>query len=250
MRSEKLMIAMGAIDDRFIIEDTDAPMQETDTSARKKAAVSQSRPALRPIWRFAPAVAGLAVLVTVVLILGANAGWFSHRVDTVDLGDSGIVSFYNSGAPGAGSLDLGVGVTGRDLTPTELQILFGDLPDTSAYGLFSADHALLHLEGHSGGTKIILAAPGLPTADYVLEGNEKTSTIDGVDVTAGYFLTDPNSQGTRNIIYFAQFMLGDVPAYAENGGPEADAETYRTDIAIVIETLIHNGEPQLTSIQQ
>jgi len=250
MRSEQLFTAMGAIDDRFITEDAEAPVREIGVSAQKKTVVNRPRPVLRPIWRIAPVAAGVAVIVTMVMALGANTGWFSHRIDTVDLGDSGILSFYDSGTPGVGSLDLGVGTTARDLTPAELQILFGDLPDTSAYGLFSADHALLHLEGHSGATKIILAAPGLPTADYVLEGHEHTSTIDGVSVEAGYFLTHPNSRGARNIIYFAQFMLGEVPAYAESGGPEADAETYRGDIATVIETLIRNGEPPLASIQQ
>ncbi|MFP3155402.1 hypothetical protein LQZ18_13440 [Lachnospiraceae bacterium ZAX-1] len=71
------------------------------------------------------------------------------------------------------------------------------------------------LEGKIGETKVIIATPGMPVTDTLIEGNETISEVNGVSATAGYFITKANSQGVKNIIFFASLTLGDATIYVE-----------------------------------
>jgi len=199
--------------------------------------------------RLAPVAACLVMIIAVTAIFGNNAGWFGSKVYTAEL-SGGTLSFYKSDDVGVGSLDFGFEATGRDLTSEENVILFGGL-DVTSYGLFNpTNKTLLHVEGRTRNTKVILAAPGLPTADWIIEGNEETSEIKGLQVTAGYFITSANSQGVKNIIYYASFALNDVPMYVESGGNLEESDTWKSEIASVIDTLIQNGTPNLSAITE
>ncbi|MDR3271846.1 MAG: hypothetical protein LBT32_10130 [Peptococcaceae bacterium] len=246
MKSQTLFAAMGNIDDKFISEEA-----EDIRATRSNSIVAKAKNVSRPLRRFAPIAACLALAIALTVVLGQNAGWFGSRVYTADLGSHGTLNFYPSAAVGADSLDFGVDVTSRNLTEDELSVLFSHLPETSAYGLFhAANKNLLHVEGHSGHTKIILSAPGLPTVDSSITGHEAASELNGVPVSAGYFITKENSQGIKNIIYFAFFSLGDVPVYVECGGVQSENEALKSEIALVIAQLIQNGTLGLSVIPQ
>lgn len=200
--------------------------------------------------RLGSAAACLIVVVMLTAVIGNNANWFNGGIDTADLGDKETLNFYKSEAPAASS-DIGINGTSRDLTADELKTLFGELPDTSAYGTFgAASQTLVHLEGKSGNTTVILAAPGIPVTDTVINTDKEVSEISGIPVAAGYFVTKANSEGMQNAIYFASFKLGDVSVYVERGGPEPGTETYKTEISSVIEQLIQNGAPDLSKVKQ
>jgi len=199
--------------------------------------------------RLAPIAACLVLLVAVTAIVGNNSNWFRSSIYSETLGENGTLSFYKSDVPEAASFDFGVDVTSRDLTADENKKLFGNVGVTSAYATFSNDDkSLLHIEAKVTNTKIILAAPGLPTTDTVIDVDTEVSTINGLPVSAGYFITNKNSEGNRNIIYFASFTLDDISIYVELGGAEAESEAIRAEIASVIETIIQSGMPDFFKV--
>jgi hypothetical protein len=203
--------------------------------------------------RLAPLVACLAFVFVLIAAVGNNMRWFGNSAHTADLGGGNTLKFYKSDLPGAGGLALDIDIdiaASRDLTADEIKILFNDMPATAYASFNSKTHSLIRLEGKVGETKIIFAAPGIPVSDTGHIGNENVSEIDNIPVTAGYFVTDANSRGIKNIIYFASFTLGDVSVYAELVGEESRGETLRNEFALVIEQLIHNGTPDLERITE
>jgi hypothetical protein len=199
--------------------------------------------------RLAPIAACLVLIGALVVVIGNNADRFSGGVYMADL-DGGTLHFYQSDALGVASFAFGADVTSRDLTADENKILFGDLAAVS-YGTFDAENkSLLRVEGKTGNTKVLFAASGIPVTDTVIDVGKEISEIDGVSVSAGYFVTKENSRGGKNIIYFASFLLDGVSVCAELGGEETESETYRMEIASVIEKLIRNGAPDLNRIAE
>ena len=69
----------------------------------------------------------------------------------------------------------------------------------------------------------------------------------GTSVTAGYFVTDRNSVGEQNVIYYATFKLGDSTVYVENAGAKTESESVKNDLATIIQELINNGALDLSS---
>lgn len=200
--------------------------------------------------RFAPVAACFVLVIALVAVVGNNTGWFGNNVLTANLGGGDTLSFHKSDLPGVDSFAYDFDVTSRDLTENEIQGLFGELPVT-AYATFNTEtKAFVHLEGKIGETKVIAAAPGMPVTDTPIEVNGTVSDVYGVPVTAGYFVTKANSQGIKNIIYFASFTLGNTTMYVERGGAESESEALRSEIGTVIEQLIQNGAPNLSLIAE
>ena len=71
--------------------------------------------------------------------------------------------------------------------------------------------------------------------------------LSDLTIVAGYFVTDPNSRGEQNAIYYATFEIGDCKVYLENGGMKDDSETIKNQLAEVIQKLTENGNLDLTS---
>ncbi|MCL2158095.1 MAG: copper resistance protein NlpE [Oscillospiraceae bacterium] len=209
---------------------------------QKPAVLAMKKPLA---WkRLAPVAACLIMVVAIAAVFGNNAGWFGDKVYAVEL-DGGTLSFYKSDYHGAGSLDLDFGgdTAGRSLTAEENELLFSHL-SVSSYGIFSAsDNSLLHVESRTGNTKIILSAHDVPVTDTMIETSRSISEINGVQVSAGYFITHANSKGERSFIYIASFDLNGVQVYVECGGDEDMSDELKTEIASVIETLINSGAP-------
>jgi hypothetical protein len=204
--------------------------------------------------RLAPLAVAVCLVLAIALVgvFGGNAGWFGGKVYTVDLGTSGTLAFPQADGIGAGSFawDIDWGdIIERELTVEESAALFGGLPVTGFAIFRSTDRALLHFEGAIEGTamgelaidaKIILSANGHAVTDTIITGNESTSEINGIPVTAGYFVTDANSRGIRNIIYFASFDANGTTVFVELGGAEAYSDALRAEIGGIISQLTLN----------
>lgn len=200
-------------------------------------------------WKRIASLAACLMLVVAALTASSNINWFGRGILTQTV-ENNTLHFYKNKAPARGSLDLGFAVTSRNLTADENNILFKNFNTTSAYGLFDAsDKRLLHVEATVNGAKILLAAPGVPISCTVIEAESKTSVINGIPVAAGYFITNQNSAGERNIIYFAFFALEGISVYAELGGPNADSDDLREKIGILIDELTQNGAPAFAQIK-
>ncbi|NLP15070.1 MAG: hypothetical protein GX383_11490 [Clostridium sp.] len=149
--------------------------------------------------------------------------------------------------------DIGIpGHFWQELTDQELNTIFPGLKDThtltatanfqsgeNGVGLFNID---AYAVSASGLRTYIRIAPDKVKIDYRFEEETNTSDVLGTKVTAGYFETKPNSNGLRNIIYFATFKLSDAAYYIELGGMETEKEALRNEVTELIVLLIE-GDP-------
>lgn len=196
-------------------------------------------------WKWlAPIMTCLVLIVAFVGVFGNNAGWFGGRVYTTSIGDSGTLSFYKmDNMPGEASFAWderwGKPVT-RDFTAKDSKTLFGNLSVTGSATFRSADNAFMHLEGRAGNTKINLAANGHGINDHTIDAESERSIVNDIPVSAGYWLSDANSKGSRTIIYIASFEHNGTAVYLEAGGVETDKEALRTELGGIIDQLTQN----------
>ena len=196
-----------------------------------------------------PVAACLVAIVVVTGIVGSNMGWFGSKGYTVNLanGDSIV---YHIGSTNVASIHVGYPVSSRKLTDAELDAI---LPETterrSAIGTFREENGeLLRVEGKLGDATIIFAQDNFPISDVVLEGNESSSSVNGIPVTTGYFVTSPNSRGEQSSIFFASFSIGNTNVYVECYGDKSDADAVSQETADLIFSIITKGEPDFSAI--
>ena len=189
-----------------------------------------------------PVAACLVAIVAVTGIVGSNMGWFGSKGYTVNLanGDSIV---YHIGSTNVASIHVGYPVSSRKLTDAELDAI---LPETterrSAIGTFREENGeLLRVEGKLGDDNF-------PISDVVLEGNESSSSVNGIPVTTGYFVTSPNSRGEQSAIFFASFSIGNTNVYVECYGDKSDADAVSQETADLIFSIITKGEPDFSAI--
>ena len=116
---------------------------------------------------------------------------------------------------------------------------------------FDADnHNILGLEGKIGDTRMVVSKQGVNLLDTIIDGNTITSSVDGVDINAGYFVTKSNSQGIKTVIYYATFDMGENTIYVEYSGVENESETVKNNLVDTILKLIENGAFDLSQIQE
>ena len=232
-------------------------MSVSDTlHQRLVSCVADARPVRRPITirRYAAAFACLAVVLISVFTMPRLT---QHNVaPTQDVAFSKYAFVFNKG--NAQRVKANIHIPGhfwQDLTAEELHAVFPDLRDRrtiTATANFQSDDngaALFNIDAHalsaSGLRTYIQVAPDKVEVDYRLEGKTEVSDVLGTAVTAGYFETEPNSKGLRNVIYFATFKLSDVAYYVELSGTEVEKEALQNEISELIFLLIKGGVANL-----
>lgn len=217
MKRKNISDAIGRINRKYVDE-------ATSYTGRKK--ISRHNGWLK--WSGAAACFVLAAALGIGIFQGDLFG-AKEQISTLDNGDE--IRFIKSDA-GSGQLDIAVQIETRDLTESELGLLFKDMPVT-AHVVFNADDGdAIGLEGRACACKLIVSAPDIMLNDTVIEGEEVTSDVDGVSVRAGYFTN------RKNVIYYATFKLGDNTVYVEHAGDKEESETVRSEISYVIQKLI------------
>ncbi len=152
--------------------------------------------------------------------------------------------------------DIGIrGHFWQELTDEELRAVFPRL--TGTHGITATVNFKSNKSGASlynidanavadaGLKTYIQLAPGEVVLDYGFGVETKASDVFGTPVTAGYFETEPNSKGLKNIIYFATFKLSDVAYYVELSGAKVDEEVVKNEISEIIGLLIKGGAADL-----
>lgn len=218
---------LSALDDRYIAEAAEYQVKH------------KSNPAVRWIT-----IAASLMLVAALGVAVLQGGVFG---DTVELENGAVLRFEKSENIGTSSLDMDV--TMQELSQTQLQQLFPDLQVEARAIFLAEDGSLVGVEGSVGETKLLVSCTDMPLTDTVLVGEEATSTVDGVAVTAGRFVTDKNSRGERTAIYYASFQLGESTFYLENAGDYGAREAVKAELADVLQTLLKNGEPNWALLQ-
>ena len=143
----------------------------------------------------------------------------------------------------------------QELNDEEVKAVFPGLTEMhsiSAIANFQSDEngaTLFNIDAQvvsSAGLKTyIQLAPGKVVLDYGFDVETKASDVLGTPVTAGYFETEPNSKGLRNVAYFATFKLSSVDYYVELGGAEVEKEALKNEISELIGLLIKGGAADL-----
>lgn len=192
-------------------------------------------------------VAACFVLVAVIGVGVFQSKLFGTKNDIATL-DSGETITFVKNDLSQSSIDLNV--TTRPLSDAEIEMLFADLPVT-ADAYFDADnHNILGFEGKIGDTRMVVSKQGVNLLDTIIDGNTITSSVDGVDINAGYFVTKSNSQGIKTVIYYATFDMGENTIYVEYSGTENESETVKNNLVDTILQLIENGAFDLSQIQE
>lgn len=196
--------------------------------------------------------AAAAVIVAVVLsIVVLRGGILGNGREIVTLENGDTISFVKSGAVSAMSLQLPSDVLIRELTEEEIRVLFAGLPAEGKGVVFTGNgYKLAGFEGKIGNVKVVISTSGLRLLDTVIAGREESTQVKGVAVTAGYFVTSPNSRGEKNVIYYASFELGGSSIYVEGSGTQARSGAVREEAASVVWKLINNGEPDFAGISE
>ncbi len=166
--------------------------------------------------------------------------------------DAQMQIFVKSETAGS-SIDIDGTITTRQLTETEAASLFPNLTVT-AHAVFRVDDTvsdsnkeLIGFEGKIENAKVVISTTDITLLDTKIVGSEESSEVNGTSVTAGYFVTDRNSVGEQNVIYYATFKLGDSTVYVENAGAKTESESVKNDLATIIQELINNGALDLSS---
>lgn len=219
---------LSALDDRYIAEAAEYQVKH------------KRNPAVRWIT-----IAASLMLVAALGVAVLQGGWIFG--DTVELENGAVLRFEKIENIGTSSLDMDVTV--QQLTQTQLQQMFPDLQVEARAIFLAEDGSLVGIEGSVGEMKLLVSCSDMPLTDTVLVGEEATSTVDGVAVTAGRFVTNKNSRGERTVIYYASFQLGESTFYLENAGDYGAREAVKTELADVLQTLLKNGEPNWAILQ-
>lgn len=215
-------------------------MSELDGKYIDEALNYKSNKTNKPVWVRWGAI---AACFAVVVALGAGL-FFGSNAEKAVLENGDELVFEKSDVL-AGSLDLNVET--RPLTEEENRILFKDLPG-KANAIYAADSGkLIGFDGEIGKIKITVQLTAQTLIDTVIEGIENSTEINGTSVKAGYFITDPNSRGERNAIYYAAFEQGNIKYYLVNSGTKNESEATKNQLAEVIKRLTENGEPDLSA---
>lgn len=184
----------------------------------------------------------VAACFSVVAILGISmfqSGLFRNKIDVAILENGNEIVFVKSKMAIS---DLDINVTTRQLTQEESMELFPDLPVT-AHAIFAEDKELVGFEGTIGSAKMVISTTDILLLDTEIVGSEESSEVNGISITAGYFITG------RNAIYYTTFTLGDSTVYVENVGAKEESERVKNDLAIIIQKLIDNGALNLNSLK-
>ena len=236
MNAKKFSDAMSELDTKYVDE-----------------ALNYKKKAKKPGWIKWGTMAACFAVIAVLGVGVFQSGLFGNKTDIATLENGTEIVFVKSEMT-ASSIDIDGTVTTRQLTEDEIATLFPNLPVT-AHAIFKTSDMdagnspeLIGFEGNIGNAKMVISTTNISLLDKEISGNEEISTVNGTSVTAGYFVTDPNSNGEQNAIYYATFKLGDSTIYVENDGAKTESETIKNDLATIIQELINNGALDLSAI--
>ena len=234
----------------FVKKFSDA-MSELDTKYVDEA-LNYKKKAKKPGWVKWGAMAACFAVIAVLGVGVFQSGLFGNKTDIATLDNGNEIIFVKSETAGS-SIDIDGTITTRQLTETEAASLFPNLTVT-AHAVFRVDDTvsdsnkeLIGFEGKIENAKVVISTTDIALLDTKIVGSEESSEVNGTSVTAGYFVTDRNSVGEQNVIYYATFKLGDSTVYVENAGAKTESESVKNDLATIIQELINNGALDLSS---
>lgn len=219
MKKEQLFDIIGEVEEQKILE------ANKDVSKKKK---------VQKAWLKWGALAACLCIVT-VSIIGIST---KKQPLIVELSNGDEVIFSTNTELYTYSLDIAI-ADSRDLSESEANAIFGNT-DIEAYISFEeGSNEFIILDGKIDGFSISVHRKDIPSC-IEIEGEESTSNINNIAVTAGYFITEANSKGKRNAIVYGEFEIGNYRVYIETAGDKSELETLCNEVAKEIYKLIEN----------
>lgn len=235
MNTKKFSDAMNELDSKYVDE-----------------ALNYKKKASKPIWLKWGTMAACFAVAAILGVGMLQIGLLRKKTDTATLDNGDKIVFVESEVISS-SIDIDGTVTTKLLTEEEAAVLFPNL-SVSAHAVFRTSDTdagnsseLIGFEGNIGNIKMVVSTSDIPLLDTVIEGTEENTEINDTRITAGYFVTDPNSKGEQNTIYYATLETGDCKIYLENAGTKANSETTKKQLAEVIQKFLETGEPDISS---
>lgn len=221
---------------------------ELDDDLVKGAELTMKKKINRKVLYGAVAACLVVAIIGTVMLQG---GLLGNKTETAVLDSGEKIVFTKGGTSTVSNMDMPV--TSERLTEDELIHLFGDLPVTGCCALFytisERYNELYSIEGKIGNVKVYISGSDVLVLDTVIEGKESDTEINGTSIKAGYWVSKFNSRGERNVIYYANFKLGDNAVYVEIGGEKSESERLKNELLTVVQALLNNGPLDLTSIK-
>ena len=160
--------------------------------------------------------------------------------------DNGDILVFNASTNIGSGMLVGNSSEVRDLSKSEIKSLFKDLPVTWARVMYNPkDGNILNIKGYINGKTLLIATPNYGNTSVVLPGwSSLTSKVNGISVEAGYIFSG------QNVLYYAEFKLGENTVYIEHSGLKEENDTVKKEIADMIERLTELGEIDLNIIKR
>ncbi len=220
MKKEEFFDVLGEVDEQKVIE--------ANKGVSKKKKVQKT-------WLKWGAFAA-CICIVIASVIGISTKR-EPLIVTLENGDE--INFSTKGGLATHNIMISIG-DNRDLSETESNAIFGR-PDVDASVVFEeGTNEFIMLDGTIDGFKIEVKRKDIPSC-IVIEGEESTSYINDIAVTAGYFITEANSKGKRNAIVYAEFEIGNYIVYIETAGDKSELETLCNELAKELYKLIENA---------
>ena len=235
MNAKKFSDAMSELDSKYVDE-----------------ALNYKKKVQKPVWLKWRTMAACFAVAAILGVGMLQSGLLGKNTDTAALDNGDTIVFVESEAISS-SIHIDGTMTTRQLTEEEAAVVFPNL-SVSAHAVFRTSDMdagnspeLIGFEGNIGNIKMVVSTSEVQLLDTVIDGTEKSTEINGISITAGYFVTEPNSKGEQNTIYYAALETGDCKVYLENAGTKADSEATKNQLVEVIQKFLENGELDISS---
>lgn len=151
--------------------------------------------------------------------------------DVINFSTKGDYVFYNI------AIEIG---DNRNLSKSEASAIFGESNIEASVIFEEGSNEFIMLDGAIDGFDIDVNRKDIPSC-IVIEGEENTSYVNDIAVTAGYFITEANSKGKRNAIVYGEFEIGNYRVHIETVGDKSELETLCNEVAKELYKLIENA---------
>lgn len=220
MKKEEFFDIWGEVDEQKVIE--------ANKGVSKKKKVQKT-------WLKWGALAA-CICIVIVSVIGISTKRQPLIVtlengDEINFSTKGDLVFYNI------AIEIG---DNRKLSESEASSIFGESNIEASVVFEKGTNEFIMLGGTIDGFKIEVKRKNIPSC-FVIEGEESTSYINDIAVTAGYFITEANSKGKRNAIVYGEFEIGNYRVYVETAGDKSELETLCNELAKELYKLIENA---------
>lgn len=216
MKKEELFDIIGEVDEQKVIE------ANKSVSKKKKA---------QKMWLKWGALAA-CICIVIVSVIGISTKK-QPLIVTLENGDK--INFSTISALVFYNIAIEIG-DNRKLSESEASSIFGESNIEASVVFEKGTNEFIMLGGTIDGFKIEVKRKDIPSC-FVIEGEESTSYINDIAVTAGYDIIKSNGIA----VVYGEFEIGNYRVHIETAGDKSELETLCNEVAKEIYKLIENA---------